>query len=260
MKRKKEKKNKIIISLAILIILINSLLIFFLPSIFKEKLKEKKVEIFQVIYQNITRINTTKVFIPLLAVDENGNGKIVNLFVEAKKGEGSILVNIDNILFWIDTQESIRTAKNVAEKILNKKFNDTDLVYKIETDAKIVGGPSAGAAITIATIAALTNKTINPYVAITGTIDEDGKIGQVGGILEKAKAAKDFGIKILLVPKGQSKYYEPIQRKECKKIDIIEYCIIRTELKEIEVEKEVGIKVIEVEDIRDAMKYFFGNV
>jgi uncharacterized protein len=47
-------------------------------------------------------------------------------------------------------------------------------------------------------------------VAITGTINPDGTIGQVAGILEKAKAAADAGYTLLLVPKGQSnfKYYE----------------------------------------------------
>jgi uncharacterized protein len=253
MRRKKEKRNYVI--LAICIIFLNIAIISIVPFIFK---KEKKVETFKFYYRNITS-NTTKVFIPLLAVDENGNGKIVKLFVEAKKGKGSILVNIENILFWIDTQESIRTAKEVAEKILNRKINDTDLIYEIESEAKIVGGPSAGAAITIATIAALTNKTINPYVAITGTIDENGNIGGVGGIIEKARAAKDFGIRILLVPKGQSIYYTTEQKKECKKFEYIEYCIIRNELKRVEVEKEVGIKVYEVKNIRDAMKFFFEN-
>jgi uncharacterized protein len=254
MKRKKEKRNYVI--LAILIIFLNTAIISIVPFIFKQ---EKKVETFKVYYKNLTS-NTTKVFIPLLAVDENGNGKIVKLFVEAKEGKGSILVNIENIFFWIDTQESIRTAKEVAEKVLNRKINDTDLIYEIESEAKVVGGPSAGAAITIATIAALTNKTLNPYVAITGTIDENGNIGGVGGIIEKAKAAKDFGIKILLVPKGQSIYYITEQKRECRKFEYFEYCIIRNELKKVEVEKEVGIKVYEVKDIREAMKFFFENV
>jgi predicted S18 family serine protease len=250
----RKKKNYFVIILSIVLILINIGIILVVPSIFKTE--EKKLEKLQF---SINQTATNKIFIPLLAVDENGNGKIVKLFVEAKEGKGSVLVNIDNIFFWIDTQESIRTAKEVAEKILNKKINNTDLIYNIESDAKIVGGPSAGAAIAIATIAALSNKTLNPYVAITGTIDENGNIGQVGGIIEKAKAAKDFGIKLLLVPKGQSKYYEPIRKKECKTFQYIEYCIITTELKEINVEKEVGIKVVEVENIKDAIKYFFGN-
>ena len=64
-------------------------------------------------------------------------------------------------------------------------------------------GPSAGAALTIATIAALKHDSIRSDVVITGTINADGTIGQIGGVLEKAQAAKDIGAKLFLVPVGQ---------------------------------------------------------
>ena len=255
MKKVKKRDNKILI-ISLIIIVLNTVLIFYLYSIIPKPQKTVK----PLFTKNITiiEVNKTKVFMPLLAVDENGNGKIVSLYVEAKEGEGNTLVSIDSILFWIDTQESIRIAKKVAEEITKVNTSKIDIIYKIETNAEVIGGPSAGAAITIATIAAIMNKSVNPYVAITGTINEDGTIGQVGGILEKAKAAKDFGIKLLLVPKGQSTYYEYKQERVCKKITSnFEFCTIRYVPYEVNVGKEVGIEVIEVSNIKDAMQYFF---
>jgi len=96
------------------------------------------------------------------------------------------LVNVDNLLFWVDTQYSIRTAKYVAEDIANINASDIDLIYSIETNASVIEGQSAGAALTIATIAILENKTLKSDVIITGTINPDGSIGSVGAILAKA--------------------------------------------------------------------------
>ncbi|MEM0480832.1 MAG: S16 family serine protease [Candidatus Aenigmatarchaeota archaeon] len=256
--RNKKRKNSIFEIIALILILLNIGLIIYVFQYFsKPSITSTKPSLFTINVSILANKSQTKVFIPLLAVDNNGNGKIVKLFVEAKSGEGNTLVSIDNIFFWIDTQESIRIAKKVAEEVAKVNTSKIDIIYKIESDAQVVGGPSAGAAIAIATIAAITNKTLNPYVAITGTINEDGSIGQVGGILEKAKAAKDFGIKILLVPKGQSTYYEYKQEKECRRIASFEFCTIRYVPEEVNISKEVGIEVVEVSNIKEATKYFF---
>jgi uncharacterized protein len=111
-----------------------------------------------------------------------------------------------------DLQYSANTAVDVAKAISGNNASDEDIVltYSAPGQVSVIGGGSAGAAATLATIAALEDRQINPKVAITGTINPDGTIGQVAGILEKAKAAADAGYTLLLVPKGQSNftYYE----------------------------------------------------
>jgi uncharacterized protein len=63
---------------------------------------------------------------------------------------------------------------------------------------------------TAATIAAIEQKKIKNDVAMTGTIQPDGEIGDIGGVIQKAEAAAKNGIKLFLVPKDQLilKYYE----------------------------------------------------
>jgi uncharacterized protein len=95
---------------------------------------------------------------------------------------------------------------------------------------------------------------------MTGTIEEDGTIGQVGGVLEKAQAAGESGFKIMLVPKGESKlvYYErqvterkigPFVLQEVgyipKKLDLVQYAMEKWKM-----------DVKEVENISEAAKIF----
>jgi uncharacterized protein len=190
------------------------------------------------------------------AVDNEGNGVVTTLMVEAKPGEGRVLVDINQLLFWVDTQHSIRIAERVAENITKLNLSTVDLVYAIETNASLIEGGSAGAAITIATVAALQNKSLNQDVMITGTINRDGTIGPVGEIVAKAKASKDVGAKVFLVPLGQAvrTYYKPVQ--QCEKFGFATFCTTEYKPERIDVSKEVGIEVKEVKNIEEALKYF----
>jgi len=204
--------------------------------------------------ENESSCNEVTLYVP--AVDNQGNGVATKLIVEAHPGKGRVLVDVNQLLFWVDTQYSIQTAKKVAESITNMNLSKVDLIYAIETNASLIEGPSAGAALTIATIAALENKSINHSVMITGTINPDGSIGPVGGIVAKAKAAKDVGAKLFLVPEGQATQttYKPIQKCE----HIGGWTICQTEYKEekVNVMTQSGITVREVSNIGEALKYF----
>lgn len=204
----------------------------------------------------LENITSSKVYLKIPAVDNQGNGVVTTLKVETKPGEGRVLVTINQLLFWVDTQDSIRTAKEVAQNITGIDTSSIDFVYEIETNASIIEGPSAGAAMTVATIAALENKTINQSVMMTGTINHDGTIGPVGEIVAKAKASKDVGATLFLVPLGQAvqTYYKP--EEYCKKFGPITYCTTEYKPEKIDVAKEVGIEVKEVANIQEALKYF----
>lgn len=199
--------------------------------------------------------NRVKMYLP--AVDAEGNGTNTVLTVEASKGTGRTLTDIDNLLFWADTQHSIRIARRVAENITGKRTEDYDIVYTIEANASLIGGPSAGAALTIATISALNGKKLNDTTMITGTINHDGSIGPVSGILEKAIAAKDAGATLFLVPLLQSRDVIYETSENCETFGSSEVCTTETKPKKINVEQESGIEVMEVETIDSAMKYFF---
>jgi len=207
------------------------------------------------VHEFISFGNSTMTGLYIPAVDAEGNGSYTILSVEAMPGSGRVLVDIDSLLFWSDTQQSIRVARNVAENITGKNLNKYDLVYSIYANASTVGGPSAGAAIAIATISALENKKINKSVMITGTVNHDGSIGPVGNIIEKAKAAKELNAELFLVPLLQSRDVIYEITKNCEKFGLSEVCTVEQIPKKINIGDEVGIKIKEVETIQEAMKY-----
>ena len=231
------------------------LLLIFMVFLFLQKPNtQTTVKIVKITNASVER-NVSKIL--LTAVDRQGNGVALPLIVESLPGKGRLLVDINLLLFWIDTQQSIQIAKEVASDYLGRTLDDVDLIYSIEaSNVSIVGGPSAGAAITVATIAALEGKPINQSIFITGTIEPDGSIGPVGGIEAKAIAAKNYGATLFLVPYGQGKEINYVPKEECKKIVNIVVCTISYEREYVDISERVGIKVVEVRNIEEVLRYY----
>ncbi|MFH1779668.1 MAG: S16 family serine protease [Candidatus Micrarchaeota archaeon] len=142
---------------------------------------------------------------PVLAVSsQTGEGILSSVSIEIQKGRGRVLINT-NPFVEPDTQYSADTAVRIAQEITKKELTDRDVIFTFDPISNLVGGPSAGAALTLGTIAAIQGKQLRQDTAITGTINEDGTIGSVGGIFEKTKAAADAGKKFFIVPTGQEK-------------------------------------------------------
>jgi PDZ domain-containing protein len=80
----------------------------------------------------------------------------------------------------------------------------TDVGVDVNIDSGDVGGNSAGLAFALAVIDDLTpgSLTGGHKVAVTGTIELDGSIGEVGGVSQKAVAARRVGAEYMLVPKS----------------------------------------------------------
>ena len=171
-------------------------------------------------YSRISRLNRTvgniavgRSEVNIVAVREARNsvgesayeGVVMTAHLELREGEGRLLINTRPKI-GIDLQTSANTAILVAENITELSLRDTDVILTVtaDTDTEVLDGPSAGAAITVALIAAIRNQTIDQAVFMTGTTNPDGSIGKIGGILEKAAAAAKFGAKEFLVPVGQS--------------------------------------------------------
>jgi uncharacterized protein len=176
----------------------------------KESKMIKKILMISLLYVSIMTIGNVYglengVTIPLVAdrVTTIGEeGSYLNAQVVVTNGTGHVFVDT-NPFTQVDLQGSARIAAMVASDVLGVNEKIYDFYYIIEIDSPVIGGPSAGGALTVATIAAINNWTIRPGVAMTGMIDPDETIGPVGGIPYKLQAAADKGITLFLVPQGQ---------------------------------------------------------
>ncbi len=145
---------------------------------------------------------------------DNHSGVIGKVYVELRNGSGNILIST-NPFVEPTTQYSVREAVVVAENYTRMNITNKDVIIYFDINGSLIGGPSAGAAITAAVIAAMEGKKLRQDVVITGTIEEGGYIGEVSAVFEKAIAAERGGINIFLVPEGQKKvtHYERMTRE-----------------------------------------------
>jgi hypothetical protein len=107
-----------------------------------------------------------------------------------------------------------------------------------------VDGPSAGALMTIATVAATLGHQVREDAAMTGTINPDGTIGPVGGIPHKIDGAAAAKKKLVLIPAGERNSQD---MKTKQLVDVIERG------------KRQGVEVKEVADIYEAYQLLTGK-
>jgi predicted S18 family serine protease len=194
---------------------------------------------------------------PFIQQSVSEKGALLNISVEIRPGKSRVLVQTTPLM-GVVFQDAANTAVFVAENKTGKQLSSSDIIFSINASNKTpsVDGPSAGALMTLLTISAIDNSTrLNDSVTLTGTIDNEGNIGPIGGVVEKAKAAKAGGKTLFLIPEENSqlvtyKYAEKklggftIVEREPETIDAKEY-----------IEKNVGIRIEYVNTIDDVLKY-----
>ncbi len=193
---------------------------------------------------------------PVLTRQTVTEGAMINLSVEIRPGEGRVLVHTTPLM-GIVFQDTANTAVFVAQNISGRHFAGSDVIFSVEAQDQVpaVDGPSAGALMTALVIAALENQTPRQDITLTGTIDPQGHVGAIGGILEKSQAAKASGKSTLLLPRenAQMVQYTEITRS-IGGFTFVQRIPTVVDAKEY-VESEVGITVTYVDSIRDVEQY-----
>jgi len=166
-------------------------------------------------------------------VGDNG-GELVSLSVKLIDGHGDIYITTSPRT-GVSTQESAENSVELAFKKSNRDILSCDTIIHIggKNIASYVDGPSAGAAFSVLTFAALNSITIPENIAITGATNIYGSVEPVGGLFEKTKAAINGGKKYIVTP-----------------LNTIAERVILKPLKE-----KYGIAVIEVSNIDEAITF-----
>lgn len=97
------------------------------------------------------------------------------------------------------------TEGSICLGVSSQEFVTYQFPVDVTINTQLVGGPSAGLAFTLAIIDDLTpgSLTGGQRVAVTGTIEPDGRVGEVGGVEQKAITARANGVQLMLVPASE---------------------------------------------------------
>ncbi len=187
---------------------------------------------------------------PFIRQQISEEGSMMNISVEIRPGKGRVLVQTKPLMGTV-FQDAANTAVYVAQNKTGIQLSGSDVIFSIESQSEIpsVDGPSAGALMTLLVISALEKKELKDGVTLTGTIDQYGHVGAIGGIVEKAKAANSSGKILILLPRENSQLIQYIEKtRNIAGITIIEQVPEISDAKKY-LESTVGIKVQYVDNI-----------
>ena len=206
---------------------------------------------------NYVWVRTRTVHAPAVT-SEYGPGLMTTINVTvAYPGHGNIYFRASP-LTELDMQATAQIAVMVACNVLGLNMNNYDFYISINAGSIIVGGPSAGGIITVAVMAALENTSIKPKITMTGMINPDGTIGPVGGLKGKLEAAARAGYKYFLIPLGQRVILVPNITYQQIFPGVLVSSVTYEKIDLVKLGEKLGIKVIEVSNIRQAYYYFTG--
>lgn len=121
-------------------------------------------------------------------------------------------------------KESMNVSKTLAWTLLSKEEQES-LVTTFEKTkcqglhihcpegAVSKDGPSAGAAITVAIYSLFTNRPINHTVAMTGEINLQGQVTEIGGLEHKILGGVKAGIRKFLYPESNKRDFDKFWKK-----------------------------------------------
>ena len=109
-------------------------------------------------------------------------------------------------------QESAQTALSYVKSQADAlKFDpgvlENDIHIHVPAGAIPKDGPSAGITIATALASIATQQRISPKIAMTGELTLRGRVLPIGGVKEKILAAKQAGIKKVVMPQGNKKHF-----------------------------------------------------
>ncbi|MEO7425490.1 MAG: endopeptidase La [Fibrobacteria bacterium] len=113
-------------------------------------------------------------------------------------------------------------------------FHKTDIHLHVPEGSIPKDGPSAGIAITLALVSAMTRQKVDPKIAFTGEVSLVGKIHAIGGLPEKSLAALQAGVTRIMVPQENN-----------------------PEVRELPPEAKKGLKITQVDHIDAVLALLF---
>ena len=151
-------------------------------------------------------------------------GDTLQIEVNVMPGKGEIMLTgqLGDVM-----KESPRTGisyiRSVSRdyQIVDDFFEKYDIHVHIPEGAVPKDGPSAGITMATAMLSAITEQKVRADIAMTGEVTLRGRVLPIGGLKEKLLAAKNAGIKTVLVPKKNLADVEELSQEITKGLEIL---------------------------------------
>ena len=151
-------------------------------------------------------------------------GDTLQIEVNVMPGKGEIMLTgqLGDVM-----KESARTGisyiRSVSRdyQIADDFFEKYDIHVHIPEGAVPKDGPSAGITMATAMLSAITEKKVRADIAMTGEVTLRGRVLPIGGLKEKLLAAKNAGIKTVLVPQKNLADVEELSQEITKGFEIL---------------------------------------
>lgn len=151
-------------------------------------------------------------------------GDTLQIEVNVMPGKGEIMLTgqLGDVM-----KESARTGISYIRSVSKQYeiptdfFETHDIHVHIPEGAVPKDGPSAGITMATAMISAITGHKVRADLAMTGEVTLRGRVLPIGGLKEKLLAAKNAGIKTVLIPKENQVDVEEISNEITKGLEIL---------------------------------------
>lgn len=151
-------------------------------------------------------------------------GDTLQIEVNVMPGKGEIMLtgHLGDVM-----KESARTGisyiRSVSRdyQIAEDFFEKHDIHVHIPEGAVPKDGPSAGITMATAMLSAIIGQKVRADIAMTGEVTLRGRVLPIGGLKEKLLAAKNAGIKTVLVPKKNLADVEELSQEITKGLEIL---------------------------------------
>jgi ATP-dependent Lon protease len=158
-----------------------------------------------------------------LAWTETG-GELLSIEAVVLPGKGKMIITgkLGEVM-----QESVQAAKSWVRSrattlgILPPVFDKKDIHIHVPEGATPKDGPSAGVAMCVSIVSALTGIPVKCSVAMTGEVTLRGRVLPIGGLKEKLLAALRGGVKTVLIPGENEKDLEEIPDNVKRNLTIV---------------------------------------
>ncbi|WP_162848496.1 S16 family serine protease [Paenibacillus nanensis] len=161
------------------------------------------------------------------ALREQANTKDGTVMVTAQRGGEQLDIELKADL--VDNVTSKETPQQFAELLGVKGFTELrsikaeNRLQELHISTDEIGGPSAGLVFALGAVNLLTegDLTGGVKIAATGTITPEGKVGVIGGIMQKVVSTDQNGAELFLVPKGNEADAKSKARKMGTSMEIV---------------------------------------